>query len=218
MQVKFLENKSINMTYDCPPIGYYALDNDDTKPVVWDHCREQFLGKMSPGMPGFFFSHYDKRSNDVAYFICHFEQIVSLSGRNMTFSCFSKTERKNIIWIVPSKFWLSCLMRRSLLTLLLRCSLNFECAQRNFESCLFGDYPECKLIRETRKAVIRFMFGFTEYIGQLPHVSTSDSSNLIRHGWHSEFSNATELDVKSKLALPVGCISVNKFGFDFLWN
>ena len=218
MQVRFIENKSITLTYNCPPIGYYAIDSEEAKPITWDHCREQFLGKMSPGMSGFFFSHHDNKSNDVASFICHFESIVAMSGCNITSSCFARTERKNIIWVVPSSFWLACLMKRSLLTLLLRCSLNFECSQRNFERCLFGDYPECKLVRETRAAVMRFMYGFTEYRGQLPHISTSASSSLIRHGWHSEFSNASEFDVKSKLALPAGCISVNKFGFDFLWN
>lgn len=218
MQVRFLENKPIILTYNSPPIGYYAIDNEDSKPITWDHCREQFLGKMSSNMPGFFFSHHDNRSNDVASFICQFEQIIGLSGINMTFSCFAKTERKNIIWVIPSSFWLSCLIKRSLLTLLLRCSLNFECSQQNFESCLFGEYPECKLIRETKRALIRFMFGFTEYKGHLPHASISSSSNLVRHGWHSEFSNSNESDLKSKLVLPFGCISTGKFGFDFLWN
>lgn len=218
MQIKFLPNKTLNLTYNCPPIGYFACDHDSSKPIIWDHCREQFLGKMSANMIGFYFSHHEQKSDHVAFFINKFEKILKLSCENISFSNFRKTYIDNIIWIEPSLFWLECLFKRSLLTLLLRCSLNFDTTKCNFEDCLFGEYPECKLAKDTKNALIRFMFGFTTYKGMLPHFCANGSSTLIRHGWHSEFANADISNVKNKLVSAQDNNIKNNFGFNFLWN
>ena len=215
---KFLPTKLINLTYNHPPVGYFACDQEYSKPITWDHCREQFLGKMSSLMIGFLFSHHDNKSENVANFIFKFEEIICMSGVFMQHSCFRKTDKNNIIWIEPSGFWLDCILKRSLLTLLLRCSLNFDMQKNNFEECLFGEYPECKLAKETKNAIIRFMFGFTSYKGFLPHFCTNANSTLIRHGWHSEFANADVSTIKNKLVSPDKVNVSNNFGFNFLWN
>ncbi len=218
MAAKFFDVKIINLTYSCPPIGYFALDQDANKPITWDHCREQFLGKMSSIMGGFFFSHHDYRSEHVANFIFKFEEIIALNGNNIQHSTFNKTNKPNIVWINPSSFWLDCILKRSLLTLLFRCGLNYDIQKSNFEDCLFGEYAECKFVKETKNAIIRFMFGFTKYQGFLPHVSSGGTSTLIRHGWHSEFQDADISVIKNKLVSPDNSQIKNNFGFNFLWN
>jgi hypothetical protein len=218
MPAKFLESKTINLIYNCPPIGYFACDQESPKPIVWDNCREQFLGKMSSNMSGFYFSHHDFKSENVANFIAKFEEVICMSGTTMQYSYFRRTDKINIIWIIPSNFWLDCILKRSLLTLLLRCSLNFDMKNENFEDCLFGDYSECRLAKETKNAIIRFMFGFTKYQGFLPQVFMNGSSTLIRHGWHSEFVGADLSVIKNKLILPDCKKIINNFGFSFLWN
>lgn len=218
MQIKFLPNKTLNLTYNCPPIGYFACFHEATKPIIWDHCREQFLGKMSTNMIGFYFSHHDQKADHVACFINKFEKVLKMSCDNFIYSNYRKTEKENIIWIEPSLFWLDCLFKRSLLTLLLRCSLNFDIIKNNFDDCLFGQFPECKLAKDTKNALIRFMFGFTTYKGMLPHFCANANSTLIRHGWHSEFANADVSTVKNKLVLSQSSNIKSNFGFNFLWN
>lgn len=218
MSARFGETKPINLMYNCPPIGYFALDQDGGRPITWDHCREQFLGKMSSCIPGFFFCHQEGRTTDVASFIAKFEEVVGMFSIDKPQSSFCKTEKPNIVWIEPSNFWMDCLMKKSLLTLVCRCSLNYDLSKDNFDQCLFGDYLECKLMRETRSAVLRFMFGFTRFKGELPHGAMSSGSTLIRHGWHSEFANSDLRAVKNKLVLPAEADILNGFGFDFIWN
>lgn len=218
MAARFGETKPISLTYNCPPIGYFALEQDGGRPVTWDHCREQFLGKMSSNMPGFYFCHQENRSGDIAGFISKFEDVTGMFSVEKPQSSFCRTDRPNIIWIQPCQFWLGCLIKKSLFTLVCRCSLNYDLSRDNFDQCLFGEHPECKLVRETKMAVLRFMFGFTRFRGELPPCAISSGSTLIRHGWHSEFANCGAREVKNKLVLPVGADILNGFGFDFIWN
>ena len=218
MKAKFGEVKNINFVYQPPPVGQFALEPEASKPIVWDHCREQFLGKMTSEIKGFYFSNYYEKSEDVASFVAKFENILAVSHENFILSNFNKTDKDNILWISPSRFWFDCMLKKSLFTLVLRASLNYDIKIDNFENCFFGEFQENKLIKETKTAFIRFMYGFTKYTGKLPENLTNSNSTLIRHGWHSEFNFVNYHEIKNKLISPFRSVNDNYFGFDFLWN
>lgn len=174
---------------------------------------------MSTDMRGFFFTHHEGKSDDVAAFIAKAEEIVSISGLRFDPSSFRKTNKTNIVWIEPGTLWRNGTISMSLLTLMLRSSLNYDTAGDNFQDCLFGNFQENRMIRETRHAVLRFMFGFTEYVGELPPMNNqSYNSTLVRHGWHSEFNFTDLATIKKKLVSTREGPQNEKFGFDFIWN
>lgn len=174
---------------------------------------------MSIDMCGFFFTHHEGKGDDVACFIAKMEEVVSLSGLSFGFSSFRKTNKMNIIWMEPGSLWRSDVMSMSLLTLMLRSSLNYDMAADNFQDCLFGNSQENRMIRETKSAVLRFMFGFTKYVGELPPMTNpSYNSTLMRHGWHSEFNFTDLVVIKRKLVSAHEGAQSEKFGFDFIWN
>ena len=105
---------------------------------------------MSIDMCGFFFTHHEGKGDDIACFIAKMEEVVSLSGLSFGFSSFRKTNKMNIIWMEPGSLWRSDVMSMSLLTLMLRSSLNYDMAADNFQDCLFGNFQENRMIRETK--------------------------------------------------------------------
>lgn len=218
MQIKFGALKHINAMYITSSLGQFALEPDINKTISWDHCREQFLGKMNVDMKGFYFSHQSHKSEDVAIFLKTIEKILEINIEEISFSKFCKTDKDHIMWIEPSSFWMDCILKKSLLTLLLRVSLNFDKIKNNFDECIFGEYSENKLLKETKSAFVRFMFGFTKFDGVLPMAATNPTSNLIRHGWHGEFNYNDLAMVKRKLKSAKQKNYDNYFGFDFLWN
>jgi len=217
MKPYFDSKKIINTIYQSPSIGQFALEAEPNKTISWDHCREQFLGKMN-NINGFFFSHLPNKGKDIAFFVHKFELILSISLENMIFSTFAETDKDHVLWISPSKFWFDCLLKKSLFTLVIRSGLNYDFEKNNFDDCLFGEYVENKMIRETKSAFKRFMYGFTKFTGILPLASTNPTSTLIRHGWHSEFNFADNNDAKRKLVAIEEKKDEYYFGFDFLWN
>ena len=132
---------------------------EENKTLTWDHCREQFLGKMTPDISGFYFSHLPEKSIEIAIFLLKFEKILAVSMNDFINLTFCKTDKDSILWISPAKFWFECLLRRSLLTLILRASINYSIKTDNFEDCLFGDHIENRMIRDTKDAVVRFKIG-----------------------------------------------------------
>ena len=58
---------------------------------------------------------------------------------------------------------MACEMRRSLLTLLLRCGIHYIAEEDNFEEALYSNNHAA----QTKNAIMRFLFGFTEFKGQL---------------------------------------------------
>ena len=61
-------------------------------------------------------------------------------------------------------------MKRSLLTILLRCGVKYNRKQDNFEDAVFS----CAYTQNTRYAVQRFLDGFTKYTGK-------------SNGWYNQF-------------------------------
>ena len=224
MRVTFGDKKSLSQCYAAPAEGQFALDADKDKSLHWDHCREQFLGKFHESIPGFYYSHKPQKGEDVAGFVLKFEEIInSESQQTFPFSTFSQTEKENILWIQPSPFWKSCLMKKSLLTLLVRCGLNYQCDKDNFDNALFADHNENRYARETKNAVMRFLFGFTKFTGNtsqsVPVSAMGSTSTLIRHGWHVEFEKNSIYDIRRKLVRPDGePTEVSIVGIESLWG
>lgn len=212
MIAKFGDLKKIR-TYVQPPSGQFALEVDPSKDIRWDHCREQFAAKFTELITGFYFSHPPRKSEDIGEFITRFELVIGLNE----YSKFSKTDKENILWLEPNVFWTVCPIRRSLLTILLRCGINYCSSIDNFDDVLFGDHKENIYIKETKSAVIRFMFGFTCFKGKLTSVGASQS--VIKHGWREEFINSDNSTVRKKLMLPENKNKTNSLiGVECLWN
>lgn len=213
MKVKFQDEPKKIKTQVHPPCGNFALEVDPSKDVHWDHCREQFAAKFDEHTIGFYFSHPHGKSIDVGEFISKFETVLGIQSP----SKFAKTEKQTVLWIEPSSFWKSCQIKRSLLTIIIRCAMNYDLNRDNFDDALFGDYKESTYIKETKFALLRFMFGFTQFTGKLNTVAPT--ATVIKQGWREEFINANESVVRRKLTLPEGFAKdISIVGVDSLWT
>jgi hypothetical protein len=212
MRAKFGSTKDFKQAYSLPPVGNFALEVEPPKTPHWDHCREQFASKFNESISGFFYSIHPNTAEDVAEFLAKCEEVIGLTETSL----FAKTEKPTILWVVPSSFWVGCDMKRSFLTMMLRCGLNFDAKKDNFDEALFSEtFKENKWARETRAATLRFLFGFTSYQGPPRDTTTYMSS---KHGWHEEFSKLDNLSIRKKLALPEGEVrETTVIGVESLW-
>ena len=215
MKAQFGEIKEINMSYGSPPPGNYAMEPPPPKSIHWDHCREQFAPKFNSDTRGFYFSHHTDKHQNVGEFLTKIEEIINLKD----FSTFCKTSRSTILWVEPSRFWLDCQMKRSLLTILLRCGQNYNFDLDNFDAALFDDIyiKENQWARETKKAILRFLFGFTKFTGE--YIAVTETTTIIKHGWREEFVTQKEQYIREKLILPDDKNKeVNIVGAESLWT
>lgn len=222
MKVTFGDKKPLSSYYSVPADGQFALEPEPDKSLHWDHCREQFLGKFKENISGFYFSHKYHRGVNIAGFILKFEEIIRAEN-NIELTTFRETERDTALWIEPSNFWRNCIMKKSLLTLLLRCGTNYDNEADNFDDALFGgNYNENKYARDTKSAVLRFLFGFTKFVGSLqqsvPPMGNNINSTLIRHGWHAEFDKNSIYEIRRKLVRPIESSEVLLVGAESLWG
>lgn len=210
---KFGPTKEIKQSYSLPLVGNFALEVEPPKTPHWDHCREQFASKFNETIQGFFYSVHPNTCEDVAEFLVKCEEIIGLDRT----SAFCKTDKNTIMWIVPTLFWLGCDMKRSFLTMMLRCGLNYNKEKDNFDDALFSEtYKENKWARETKAATMRFLFGFTRWIDQRPKDTTLYMTS--KYGWHEEFSRIDNLCIRKRLALPEGkVIEPSIIGVESLW-
>lgn len=213
MAAYFGLKKELKQYNGIPPHGNFALEPiDSTKLFHWDHCREQFAAKFVDAL-GFYFSHPEHKGRDVANFLSKFEQIVGIHP----VSSFAETNKNVVLWVNVSPFWISCWLKRSLLTILLRCGINYNSDQDNFDDALFGNYKENIYVRETKSAVLRFMFGFTKFVGKNP-INVFQSS-IVKHGWREEFQKLDDSVIRRRLILPEGCSKeTNMVGLESLWT
>jgi hypothetical protein len=212
MNINFHETIKKIKTHVCPPVGSYALESEPPKDVRWDNCLEQFAAKFKDNTIGFYFSHLSGKSLDIGSFLTKFENILNIKDT----SFFSKTEKQNILWIEPSDFWKNCQIKRSLLTIIIRCGMNYNFEKDNFDDALFGQYKETVYVKETRSAILRFMFGFTKFNGTIK--SIIPKATVIKHGWREEFVHSDDFLVRKKLILPEGRKEEkNIIGLESLW-
>jgi hypothetical protein len=169
--------------------GSFAID---AEPVRFEHCRERFAADFRAETRGLFFKHPPAAGPGVAAFLAKTEAVLDLADRS-TYAC---TNWPTITWVGPTRFWMACELRRSLLTILLRAGMLFEPDRDNYEEALFrADY-----VRPTKAAVMRFLFGFTEYVGP-PIVQPSP---IHVRGWRAVFDGQSVEAVKRMLVRPGG--------------
>jgi hypothetical protein len=154
--------------------GSFALEST---PLRFETCRERFAKQFNENKKEFFFKHSPDKGIEVATFVNKIEDLLSLDEK----SKFSETNRNTILWVECSTFWSQCPMRRSLFTILLRAGMLYETKKDNFEESLFSE----KYVKRTKRAVMRFLFGFTEYSG----TSIVSNSGVIPYntGWVTVF-------------------------------
>ncbi len=131
----------------------------------WLHCREYFH-EESKGVRRFLFCHRRKRSKNIAAFMGAVESVLALEEK----SVFGPTQRHNISWARISSWWVESSMKRSLLTILLRCAQNYSVRRGDFQEALFST----QYTRDTEFAVRRFFDGNTKYTGRCK-------------GWYNQF-------------------------------
>lgn len=183
---------------DVGVFSIYPRDDDKYFGSYWDTCREQFAKKFLEDSFGFFISIDDSKHNLVEFIdLC--ERLLCLENK----SKFFETDMKNVIFIIPSKFWMPCYMRRSLFTLLCRNGIVYDGS--NFEKFLFGEVDNCKkekidnclqFARKTKLAIMRFFAGYNFYVGMGPN---REEIFPEKHGWVVEFTNRSVDYVKKVL-------------------
>lgn len=187
MKVEFGEDKLIMSANTDAEKGSFALD---ISPLKFETCRERFACKFSRSTKGFYFKHPVGKSEDVAAFILKTEKVLKVRKC----SGFSKTNKDSILWYEPAWFWKTCRCRRSLLTILLRAGMIYDASQDNYEEALFG----YKYARVTKNAVMRFLYGYTKYVGP----PLGGSTNLESKGWKTIFDGQEIETIKNYLVSP----------------
>ena len=144
--------------YSCCTEGVYFVKQ-------WYKCRDLWQTRM--GKPDvFFLAHESGKSKNIISFMKKIEDSLKLKEK----SEYGLTQKKFIIYIKPSKWWLQKPIKKSLFTLFLRCGTNYIPKKDNFFEALQSE----KCIKETKNAVVRFLSGFTNYQGKV-------------RGWHNQF-------------------------------
>jgi hypothetical protein len=167
--------------------GSFGLD---VAPYRFETCRERFGSHWNSDAVGFYFKHPINYGYAVATFLKKTEIVLKQS----VFSQYSMTNRDTILWIEPSDFWKCCRMRRSLLTILVRAGIMYDPRKDNYEEALFTE----KLVKPTKFAVMRFLYGFTKYVG--PNID--NQPDIESRGWKTIFESHDEEYIKNCLKWP----------------
>jgi hypothetical protein len=187
MRVEFLDKKIIHSHNTDAKIGSFALD---VSPLKFENCRERFAKYWDESTTGWFLKHPENKGKDIASFLVKTEYIL----KQKEFSKFSDTNRDSILWIEPSEFWKSCRLRRSLLTIIVRAGMFYDLKNDNYEDALFSQ----EYVTPTKRAVQRFLFGFTKYVG----TDMDNNSSLEKKGWKTIFEGKDTEAIKSILVWP----------------
>lgn len=173
--------------------GYYAIDKS---PIQWMQCRERFNSLWHPEQTRrFFFAHKSDKRDNVIAFIDKTENILEITKTK-----FYLTNMTNALCIEASQFWIGCHLRRSLLSLLLRVSLEYDKRKDNYEQALFSH----QYSMSTKHAIMRFMFGFTNIKAQVG-----------KGGWRDSFENMPREMVRLHLLPDDG--EIGNFDDTVLW-
>lgn len=215
MRATFAEQKPIFIIDDLPEHGRFALDAIPPKQPAWEKCREKFAALITIETPGFFFSHNPGQSQNVAGFIAKSEEILELSQRSL----FSETDQNIVMWVEPARFWMDCWIRRSFLTILLRCGMYYDPDRDNYEDALFGSGEDKDQAREythkTRLAVMRFLFGFTKFV--MPPDVSEPTGNLQSKLWVEVFKDRSIKELKTILVAENPIPGFGRLGTDAIW-
>lgn len=154
--------------------------------VEWLSCRETFHNK-STEIDSFIFCCGKDHTNRVLEFINTVEQICKVPEENRI--KIRKTNMSGVIYVGMSDWW-KYRVRRSLLTALLRCGINFHDNSANgFEFALWS----MNYTLNTRLAINRFLGGYT---------SCKLKKDTIFNGWVSFFFNMPAAKIEKILVKP----------------
>lgn len=142
---------------------YKSFNKEVYRIINWHYCRDVFNPYLYK-IDIFFYAHKLNKGINILYFMQKIEK------KLIIFSDYGPTQKKSIMWIRPSKWWTTKPIRRSLLTLLIRCGENYDFKKNNFKDALFSD-PYSKA---TKYAINRFLSGHTHYTGS-------------KKGWFDQF-------------------------------
>jgi hypothetical protein len=138
----------------------------------WHSCRDKVQVVLNPSLErGLLFTHNPGMEVHIAAFINKIENIIELRQQTI----FQRTDLPKVLRLQLSPFWLSSFMRKSFITLLLRCGARYNSVNDNFQQAL----QSINYARDTQPAIARFLAGFTHYVG----VPTTD----MTMGWHRIF-------------------------------
>lgn len=215
MGATFGVQKSVLIVDENPEPGRFALYTEPPKQPSWEKCREKFAALMKPDTTGFLFSHSPLQGTHVAGFLSKSEDVLDLDSR----SVYSFTDKDNVLWVGPSAFWMECWIRRSLLTILLRCGMYYNAYSDNYEEALFGKGDEKDQAREyvnkTKPAVMRFMFGFTKFVAP---ENVSEPTGVVQSKiWVDVFNGRTNKELKSILVAEKQMPSFGRLGEESIW-
>jgi hypothetical protein len=137
--------------------------------VTWQGCRDSFhvvadLVKLRE----YYYTHHANGGPDIADYIYRVESHLGIKEKTK----FQYTENNKVSWVIASPWWVCNQMRNSFFTICLRAALLWRRnANMNWRDVLFLQ----NYAATTRKAVERFLDGYTHYTG------------LIR-GWARQFT------------------------------
>lgn len=200
--------KSVGQTASEPISGSFSIIVD---PMQWTKCREQFANYWKPEMDAFWFSHdsVPDMPKAVAAFIARCEAILELGEESQ----FSLTNRPHVLWVSPAQFWRGCHVRRSLYTVLLRCGRKYNIAVDNFEQALYSE----AYASDTKRAIMRFLFGFTQFNGDAFQRLTGMSPS-VNTGWWTMFKNRNDEHLRNILVVDSAKRLHSPIGAGRLWT
>lgn len=208
-------SKPVFVVSSLPEPGRFALETEPPKQPNWEHCREQFAGKIDGTINGFFFSHGPNQGENVAGFMAKTEEILELPARSRYFF----TDKDFAMWFEPADFWKPCDMRRSLMTLFLRCGMWYDPEKDNYEQALFGDVTITgdkarEYSQATRLAIMRFLYGFTTFVR--PKEMPLPMPGLQKNGWVEVFRGKSIKEIKTLLVAEQP-VFFGVLGTDAIW-
>lgn len=147
----------------------------------WYHCREIWHNQMYNARI-FFYTHPTSRIRQICSFFGRVEDKLYVADKTI----FGPTQKKHIMYIRPSKWWLRYGMRRSLFTILLRSSNSYDQEIGDFEAALYSNF----YAERTRMAIEHFFAGNTVYKGK-------------KRGWYRQFGEIMpDQETLKKLLVP----------------
>lgn len=154
--------------------------------INWSSCREIFAKSFAPGDDKLWFAPGLEADSDknVQGFVNIVEDAVSAGKTSLI-----RSDAEGVCLVKFPQFWSSCPVKRSLFTILLRLGRYYRISSRNFEDTLYGHF----FTRRTKPAIMRFLFGFTEFSG---------GRNVRHSGWYSLFRDRTDQEVRRMLIAP----------------
>ncbi len=171
---------------DAEPGNFGYITNGKVNPFKkavipdWHSCRETFNTSQESAARLLFVADVDNNRRRVVSFIKHAERIIGVPEKSR--AKFNLTNVPGVIFINMGRFWSYSKVRRSLFTILLRASDNYDPKKKDFELTAKAN----EYLSDTWAAFERFMQGHTT----LKRHSSFDDYD----GWYDFFLGKDYID------------------------